>query len=188
MKKTLITREQFKIMPWKNGAGVTAEIDIEPSGSDFLEGQFNWRLSSAHIQDENIFSQFPGYNRILTVLSGQGLLLNDQEIGPFEFFEFEGEDKISCALLENPVEDLNLIFKRGKYQSSMQILNVTAPMYLKLEQGTHFFLSLAAPVNVAGTNLQAPDFLKIEGEGGIEITAETFPAYVLRIEITEKIQ
>ena len=72
MKKTLITRKQFKVMPWKNGAGTTAEIAIEPAGADFREGKFAWRLSSARIEDENQFSQFPGYDRILTVLSGEG--------------------------------------------------------------------------------------------------------------------
>ena len=84
MKKTLITRQQFKIMPWKNGAGTTAEIDISPVGSSLQAADFDWRISSARIEDESRFSKFPGYDRILTVLSGAGLLLNSQELGPFE--------------------------------------------------------------------------------------------------------
>ncbi|MEZ0391815.1 MAG: HutD family protein [Pseudobdellovibrionaceae bacterium] len=186
MKKTLITREHFKIMPWKNGSGVTAEIDIEPKGVDFREGNFEWRLSSARIEDENQFSRFPGYDRILTVLSGEGLLLNSQELGPFEIFEFQGEDPVDCALIENPVEDLGLIFKREKYKCSMQILDVTGPMYLKLEKGTHFFLSLSGQANVAGSELQPPDFLKIEETPAIEITAKIYPIHLLMVQIGEK--
>ncbi len=184
MKKTLITREQFKIMPWKNGAGTTAEIDIQPAGSDFRETTFDWRISSAHIADENSFSKFPGYDRILTVLSGEGLILNSQELGPFEVYEFQGEDQVDCSLIENPVEDLNVIFRRDKYECSMQILNVEAPMYLKLEAGTHFFLPLSSSVTIAGVEVKIPDFLKVEeSSGGIELTAQIFPAHVLRVGI-----
>ena len=184
MKITLITRDQFKIMPWKNGAGTTAEIAIHPAGSDFREGKFEWRISSAHIADENQFSIFPGYDRILTVLSGEGLMLNNQELGPFEIFEFEGEDKIECALIENPVEDLNVIFKRGQYECTMQLISVDGPTYLKLETETCFFLPLASQVTVAGTDLQPPDFLKIESaNAGIEISAKEYPAHLLKIQI-----
>lgn len=184
MKKTLISREHFKIMPWKNGAGVTAEIDISPYGSDFKENNFEWRISSAHIADENTFSQFPGYDRILTVLSGEGLILNSQELGPFEIFEFEGEDKINCSLIENPVEDLNVIFKRGKYECSMQLINIEAPMYLKVSEGTHFFLPLSSQVTIAGVELRPPSLLKIEESGGgIEISAPMYPAHILKIGI-----
>jgi environmental stress-induced protein Ves len=172
-------------MPWKNGRGVTAEIDMDPAGSDFKEGNFNWRLSSARIEDENRFSEFPGYDRILTVLSGQGLMLNNLELGPFEVFEFQGEDLIDCALIENAVEDLGVIFKRGRYRCTMQLLDVTAPMYLKLDSGTHFFLTLSRPVSVDGTELEAPNFLKIQDASKVEISAKTFPAHLLRIGITE---
>lgn len=186
-KLKLLTPEQFKVMPWKNGGGVTAEIDIHPAGSDFREASFSWRLSSARIEDENRFSQFPGYDRILTVVSGEGLILNSQELGPFEVFEFQGEDEIDCALLGGPVEDLGLIFRRGQYQCSMHILDVSAPMYLKLEGQTHFFLSLSQPVKIAGVDLQPPNFLKVEEAKDIEISAATYPAYLLKIDIVEKL-
>lgn len=186
MEKTLITREQFKLMPWKNGSGVTAEIAIDPAGADFKENDFNWRLSSARIEDENRFSQFPGYDRVLTVLSGQGLILNSQELGPFEIFEFEGEDQIDCSLIENPVEDLGVIFKRDKYSCEFRIIDVSAPMFLNLGAGTHFFLSLSQQANVSGTELQPPNFLKIEDAQGIEITAQKYPVHLLKISIFEK--
>jgi hypothetical protein len=186
MKKTLITRQQFKVMPWKNGAGTTAEIAIEPAGADFREGKFDWRLSSARIEDENRFSQFPGYDRILTVLSGEGLMLNSQELGPFEVFEFEGEDRIDCTLIGNPVEDLGVIFKRDHFRCSIQILDVSAPMYLKLDAGTHFFLALAHPADISGTELEPPNFLKVEDAKGIEIKSEAYPAPMLKISILKK--
>jgi environmental stress-induced protein Ves len=185
MTKTLISQEQFKVTPWKNGAGVTAEIAISPKGSDFREANFKWRISSARIEDENEFSKFPGYSRTLTVLSGEGLMLNDQEVGPFEVFEFEGEDQIECVPLSGPVEDLNVIFLRDRYRCSMQLLHVTEEKELKLESGIHFFLPLSSPVNIAGTEFEAPDFLKIEGAGTVPISAAEYPATLLKILIWE---
>jgi environmental stress-induced protein Ves len=183
MKKELFTADKFKISRWKNGAGVTAEIDIQPAGADFLAADFEWRLSSASIEEENRFSQFPGYDRLLTVLSGEGLIINSQEIGPFEFFEFQGEHPIDCSLIENAVEDLGVIYKRGKYECSMQILEATSPMHLKLEDGTHFFLSLSNPATVDETELEAPNFLKLEGAGRIEVSGSEFPVHLLKVSI-----
>lgn len=186
MKKTLITREQFKVMPWKNGAGVTAEIDIQPKGSDFSKEDFEWRLSSARIEEENDFSEFSGYSRVLTVLSGEGLSLNGQELGPFEVFEFQGEDAIVCEPLAGPVEDLGVIFKRAKYRCTMQLVNATDPMELELEAGTHFLLSLSAnEVSIDGTLLLRPEFMKIEGAGKVKITAVEYPAALLRVFISD---
>ncbi len=186
MKKTLITRSQFVVMPWRNGAGVTAQIAIEPADCDFSNMDFEWRLSSARIQDGNTFSQFPGYDRLLTVVSGEGLLINNHELGPFDVVEFQGEDKVECSVIDEPVEDLGIIFKRDKYLCSMQLLDVTAPMYLKMDEGTHFFLSLSEQAIVDGTDLNSPDFLRVEGAESVEITARKYPAHILKIKIIKK--
>lgn len=184
MKKTLITREDFKITPWKNGAGMTAEIAIEPAGADFQSGNFEWRLSSAGIEDENTFSTFPGYSRILTVLSGEGLILNSEELGPFEIFEFEGEDQVQCSLIENAVEDLGVIFKRGRYECSMQIVEAPAAKTIELGAGTHFFLSLSNPAIVDGTSFEPPDILRIEDANHVEVTAaENYPVHLLKVSV-----
>jgi uncharacterized protein len=183
--KTLITRDQFKVMPWKNGGGQTAEIAISPKGSDFRENNFKWRISSARIENESHFSQFQGYNRILTVLSGEGVLLNNQELGPFEFIEFEGEEKIHCVPINGPVEDLSVIFLRDRYRSAIQLLNITESTDLKLDEGIHFFLPLSTQINVEGIEFEPPDFLKIEDAKSVQITAPEYPAPLLKISIWE---
>lgn len=185
MTKILITRDQFKIMPWKNGAGQTAEIAISPKGSDFRDGNFKWRISSARIESENQFSQFPTYSRILTILSGEGLLINNQELGPFEIFEFEGEDKIECVPVSGPVEDLNVIFLRDRYRASIQLLNVTEKLDCKLEPGVHFFLPLVSRVTIDEIEFSSPDLLKVEGSGNLVISAQDYPAPLLWIRIWE---
>lgn len=185
MAKTLISQNQFKITPWKNGSGVSAEIAISPKDTDFRDGNFKWRISSARIEDETEFSKFPGYSRILTVLSGEGLILNDQEVAPFEVFEFEGEEHIECVPLSGPVEDLNVIFLRDRYRCSMKLLHITNEKEFLIEGGIHFFLPLSSPVNINGTEFEAPDFLKIEGAPSAHISATEYPATLLQILIWE---
>lgn len=186
MKIELIHRRQFRIMPWKNGSGVTAEVAISPEGSQLQDMNFDWRISSARIEGENKFSEFPGYNRVLTVLSGEGLLLNRQELGPYEIFEFEGEDPISCSLIDGPVEDLGVIFKRDQFRVEMKLLNVEGALFLRTSSETQFFFSLSHLVNISGTELEPPHFLKVEQAQSVEIKSDIYPAYLLQISI-EKI-
>ena len=51
-----------KVMPWKNGGGVTTEIAKD--GSE----PFLWRASRAQVASDGPFSYFPGYDRILIIL------------------------------------------------------------------------------------------------------------------------
>jgi environmental stress-induced protein Ves len=91
-------------MQWKNRLGETAEIEIFPETSDFSNGDFVWRLSSAQIKSANQFSNFEGYDRILFVCQGEGLLINDfklellQPYGPtdLEFLPVDSTQSVTC--------------------------------------------------------------------------------------------
>ena len=59
-------------MPWKNGGGSTEEITRDAGTG--LDG-FGWRLSIADIGESGGFSTFAGYQRVITVIKGAGLVL-----------------------------------------------------------------------------------------------------------------
>ena len=59
-------------MPWKNGGGSTEEITRDAGTG--LDG-FGWRLSIADIGESGGFSTFAGYERVITVLQGDGMTL-----------------------------------------------------------------------------------------------------------------
>lgn len=101
-------------MRWKNGLGLTAEIAIEPANAIFPQDDFLWRLSSAKVQAQNNFSQFPGYDRILMVIQGHGLLLNQAVLVPLVPYSFRGEELINCDLIDGEVVDLGVIYKRDQ--------------------------------------------------------------------------
>lgn len=115
-------------MPWKNGGGVTREIVCQPTGAGI--GDFDWRVSIAHIASDGPFSAFPGVDRIITLLSGGGVHLqsNDGDVDhlldkPLTPFAFKGETNINASLLDQDCHDFNVMTRRSTcHNVSLQIV------------------------------------------------------------------
>ncbi len=54
MAVQLIKKSDCILMPWKNGLGMTSQIDIFPAKAHFPDG-FLWRLSSATVKTSSAF-------------------------------------------------------------------------------------------------------------------------------------
>jgi len=127
----VVRPDAHRIMPWKNGAGTTTEIAIDPPGAD-VAGRFRWRLSIADVEQSGPFSAFPGYDRTIMVIAGRGMEL---AVGggpprrldrPFEPFVFSGDAPADCRLLEGPIRDFNLMVERSSARSRLEILQLDA--------------------------------------------------------------
>ena len=73
-----------------------------------------WRLSLADVAENGDFSEFPGLSRILTVVSGAGMVL-EHPTGKLDAdlwvpVRFDGALNIKSRLKSGPLTDLNLIF------------------------------------------------------------------------------
>ena len=111
------TPPDYRTMPWKNGGGITHEMFIYPEDATLQKGDFLWRLSSANVGESGPFSTFPGYDRVLFLLSGNGLELtvNGETVplrSPFDSLRFRGEHDASCMLTDGPVTDFNIFCRR----------------------------------------------------------------------------
>lgn len=143
---TKFDKSSFQIMPWKNGGGSTLELfKISANESDFL-----FRLSIATVGSNGPFSIFPGIERILLLLEGNGFKLNkkSQEIildkteSPLYF---QGEEEITCELLQGSCRDFNVMTRRDYATSSISFLkgnkedsiNIKASCPLKFIYDTH---------------------------------------------------
>ena len=110
----------YRRTPWKNGGGVTVDIAdayMPGAGPGSWSGML-WRLGRTEIVTPGPFSDLSGYDRILTVIGGRGLVL-DIEGGaaldvrePCRPVRFRGEDRIVSRLEAGPVAVLNLIADR----------------------------------------------------------------------------
>src|SRR5664279_141983 len=104
----------YRLMPWKNGGGSTAEIAIVPAGADLSE-RFLWRVSSTRVEASGPFSRFPGQARSLLLLEGAGLLLTIEGKGrqrlkhPGQVVTFAGDDAVDATLIQGPCMDFGLI-------------------------------------------------------------------------------
>ena len=122
----------YRRTPWKNGGGVTVDIaDAYIPGAE--PGSWSgmlWRLGRTEIVTPGPFSDLSGYDRILTVIGGRGLVL-DIEGGaaldvrePCRPVRFRGEDRIVSRLEAGPVTVLNLIADR-RHHIDVAILSGT---------------------------------------------------------------
>jgi environmental stress-induced protein Ves len=163
----VISRSAMKKMPWKNGQGMTTEIAIHPPDSCFPKDDFAWRLSSAQIDGANQFSKFPGYDRLLVVCQGDGLLLNGQK--PLELlvpFRFSGEEQIDCALLGGSVVDLGLIYRRDLFRAEVEVIKIDlSPLRLTaLTKCEHLLFCASGALQIAGFTMIEGDAVQIAGE------------------------
>ncbi len=105
-------------VPWRNGGGETREVAAHPPGAGFAD--FAWRISMATVGQDGPFSDFPGVDRTLAILSGDGIYLSVQgareiALAPAsEPHAFPADVPTSARLIGGPVLDLNVMTRRGR--------------------------------------------------------------------------
>ncbi|WP_158595871.1 HutD/Ves family protein [Oleomonas cavernae] len=139
VKAVIILRraESHTVMSWANGGGRTAEIVVYPPQASVAARDFLWRISMADVATDGPFSALPGFDRNLTLIAGKGMTLDAGEHGtmtvaqPFEQAVFPGDWKIDARLHDGPIEDLNVMTRRGAASASVDIILVTGRHYLR---------------------------------------------------------
>lgn len=170
-------------MPWKNGLGVTSEIEIFPADASVAAGNFIWRLSSARIAAASPFSAFVGCDRLLTVTKGTGLRLNEKELRPGEIFRFKGEDAIDCKLLKDAVEDLGLIYQRAQVKAEMQIRQISETETVQAQSRVVFWSLLSGRSDIAGQDFSLGDILRLEQNERVEIRSHSGASRWIQVQI-----
>ena len=119
-------------MQWKNGGGETTEIAVSPEGASIDD--FDWRVSMARVVADGPFSVFPGIDRTLAILEGQGIGLDIEGRGALTLTKatqpatFPADAPTSCRLIAGPILDLNVMSRRDRVSHSIGILSVEGPM------------------------------------------------------------
>lgn len=126
----LLSSKQFKSQPWKNGLGVTTQMRIEPDSADFVAGTYQWRISSARVSENGPFSLFPGYDRTLVVLDGNGMTLRNQSgreqvLRALDVAQFSGDELTSARLTDEPITDLNIFTRRASHSTAVSIMRAS---------------------------------------------------------------
>jgi environmental stress-induced protein Ves len=133
---------------WRNGAGWTREVHAQPSTAPGVD--WDWRLSIAEIGEDAPFSAFPGIDRELVLLHGNGLRLrfDDGEVRellpPHDRIRFAGERALVGELVDGPTEDFNLMWRRDAVDAQLWHRPLVGSMMVFAEPGTTWALHLLA--------------------------------------------
>ena len=165
----ILRAAQQRATPWKNGAGLTRELAVHPVGGDL--GQFDWRASIAEIRAAGPFSDFPKIDRRIAVLDGRlSLSIGDNppiivtaESPPLAF---PGEAAVIADPCGGAVTDLNIMTRRGRFESRLTLCGATEPQELTLESDATLILALSdleAACPARAVSLSRLDVLLFEG-------------------------
>lgn len=149
----ILRASEYKTMPWKNGGGVTVEIAIHPPGASV--DAFDWRVSMATVAKDGPFSSFPGIDRTLAIIEGNGLALAISGHEPVALttkntpLPFAADVPVDATLMDGAIVDLNVMTRRSSFAHSVQRLSGSCSM--QAATGTRLILALD-PLTVAVNN------------------------------------
>ncbi len=142
----VIPHQAYRRERWRNGLGWTREILRLPATGD------DWalRLSIAEIEQDAAFSAFPGVERELVLLQGNGVRLRfdngrtQDVLPPHGRARFAGEEGLRGELTDGVTHDFNLMWRRGMLCAELLHRPMVGPMYFFSEPGVAWAIHLLA--------------------------------------------
>ncbi|TPI45940.1 HutD family protein [Mesorhizobium sp. B2-9-1] len=144
----ILRAADYRVMPWKNGGGTTTEIAVSPDGAGFED--FDWRVSMARVETSGPFSSFAGIDRTLSVLEGEGIILDIAGQAPARLttasapLAFPGDVPTGAALIGGPITDLNIMTRRGRMAHDVERRSFTAEIRIAPRADTTLVLAVGA--------------------------------------------
>lgn len=187
----LLRNSDHRRMPWKNGGGETVEVIVTPEGSSLSD--FGWRVSMAKVASDGPFSVFPGIDRTLAVLSGDGMALSIEGVGEKLLtpqstpLAFPADAPTTARLTGGPITDLNVMTRRGVFQHRLARHVAEGSLSLPESSGERLLLAIE-PLGVSTADgligLQPLDAVVLDVSEKAEVVAVSESAAFYLVEIT----
>lgn len=136
---------EYRRERWRNGLGWTREILRVPDNEEWQV-----RLSIAEIEQDAAFSAFPGIERELVLLRGQGLRLRFADgavhtlLPPHDRMRFAGEAEIHGELVDGLTHDFNLMWRRDALEAELLHRPLVGSMFFFTEPAVAWAIHLLA--------------------------------------------
>jgi environmental stress-induced protein Ves len=172
MGTAILREDEYRRVPWRNGGGTTQEVAARASADG--DG-FDWRVSVADVASEGPFSPFPGIDRVITLVDGDGMVLTvdgtEHRLAPLEPFAFAGDAATDCRLPGGAARDMNLMTRRGRMTGEVRIAEVGAGLDLVCADGeTLLVLPVTEGVTLGEeTPLARLDCVRHDGAGTVRL-------------------
>ena len=145
----------YRRMRWKNGGGETTEVALFPENARLDD--FDWRVSMARVESAGLFSLFPGVDRTLSILEGEGIVLDIEGRSVTltegsEPYRFAADVAAHAGLVGGPVTDLNVMTRRGRHAHRVTRHEVDGLLELALGAGMLF--SSASRLRIGGQDFE----------------------------------
>ena len=126
-----LTDKDFKVMPWKNGKGITTELYRIDHGSEMA-----FRVSTAKVEHSGPFSDFTGYERTLVNLGPSVININvsgqeSYSLSALQSCHFDGGLATNCVV-SSPSEDLNIFCQNDQFFASTIVRSLKKPEFIPL--------------------------------------------------------
>ncbi|UGB37806.1 HutD/Ves family protein [Frateuria soli] len=159
MSDSILRLHDCPARPWKNGLGRTRELSVAPHGAGMDD--FLWRVSVAEVDSAAPFSAFPGIDRTIVLLEGDGftMTLDDGRTHaltePFVPFAFPGEAQVAVTLAGGATRDFNLMVRRGRARGRVAVWR--QPADARLQTNTVLLYCARGRLEVGDAMLQPGD-------------------------------
>lgn len=167
----------YRRMRWKNGAGETVEIAVDPPSAGLDD--FAWRISMARVGADGPFSLFNDVDRTLSILEGEGLelavdgapaTLLTQETAPHAF---PADKPVAARRIGGDIVDLNVMTRRNHWRHTASRMAVDGPVIVPAG-GDVSIVFVASGRLSAGEAGENPDNAAVlEAHDAIILDAET---------------
>ena len=187
MQAKVIRNHDLVRVPWKNGGGTTAQVAAFPEESGFES--FGWRLSMADVGSDGAFSPFPGIDRTLVLVEGDGLELDVEGVAhrldrTSPKLSFSGDDATTGRLVAGPIRDLNVMTRRGEFRHRTRFVRSGVAL-LSEDTTAAFLVPFDGPFDVtlgsAIHSLQRLDALMLEATQDLILLSGTGRAILVEI-------
>ncbi|MDQ0935279.1 HutD/Ves family protein [Streptomyces turgidiscabies] len=177
---------EYRSMPWKNGGGMTREVasgavqgTLAPAEP---EDGFDWRVSVADVDAGGSFSSFPGIDRVITLVEGEGMVLTvdgtPHSVSPLSPFAFSGDATTDCRLEAGAVRDMNVMTRRGRATARVRIVAGARGAEMACAAGeTLLVMAVTEGIAVGGPDERARalgrfDCVAYEGPGALTLRGD----------------
>lgn len=177
----MIPADELTVLPWKNGGGVTTEV--ARGAARGADQDWSWRVSAADVGSTGPFSAFPGIDRTICVIEGEGMDLrfDDGRVVPLEPdqpVDFDGGDAVTGILREHAIRDFNVMVDRRFFTSDLKIVRGPDGYRIQSSIGgvmlVHMLDGNGVVTRTDGTTdtLGQRDSIVFEGEGEVSVKCE----------------
>lgn len=164
--------------PWRNGGGVTRELASHPKAASAQDGAWDWRVSIADVSKAGDFSNFPGMERVITIIDGELMLLtvdgSEHPLEKYRPFRFSGEAASSATLPTGDVRDLNIIARTGAFKGYTSIVEISK------KRAHHVFEGQLAILLEGKATVSPSAAPEEESDGGASATSSGEPVELSR--------